>query len=263
MGSEVTIVIRRDKVLRGFDEDVRDALMDQMRHAGIRILTGTDVVALDGRPGNVSATLMNGEGLAAERVVYATGRLPNTGRLGLDSVGVELDAMGAVKVDASSRSSVPSIYAVGDVTDRVNLTPVAIREGHAFADTVFGGKPVQVDHTLIPTAVFSTPEIGTIGLTEAEARERHGAVVIFKTSFRAIKATLSGSSARTLMKLVVDKASDRVVGIHILGEGAGEMIQCLGIAVRMGATKADFDATMAVHPTAAEELVTMRTPFSG
>jgi glutathione reductase (NADPH) len=262
LGSEVTVVIRRDKVLRGFDEDLRSALMDQMRHAGIRIIAQTDIVGLDGRPGNISATLLNGEAVAAERVLYATGRIPNTGKLGLDRVGVELDEMGAVRVDGYSRSSVPSIYAVGDVTDRVNLTPVAIREGHAFADTVFGNKPTRVDHHLIPTAVFTTPEIGTLGLTEAQAREKHD-VVIFKTSFRQMKATLSGSTERTLMKLVVDKATDKVLGVHILGEGAGEMIQCLGIAVRMGATKADFDATMAVHPTAAEELVTMRTPFAG
>jgi glutathione reductase (NADPH) len=263
MGSSVTVVIRRDKVLRGFDEDVRTALTEQMRLSGIRVLTETDVVAIDGHRGNLSATLMNGEGIAAERILYATGRLPNTGRLGLDRAGVALDPMGAVKVDAYSRSSVPSIYAVGDVTDRVNLTPVAIREGHAFADTVFGGKSVTVDHRLIPTAVFSTPEIGTVGLTEAQARAAHPEVVIFRTSFRPMKATLSGSHERTLMKLVVDGATDRVLGVHIVGEAAGEMIQCLGIAIRMGATKADFDATMAVHPTAAEELVTMRTPVAG
>jgi glutathione reductase (NADPH) len=195
-------------------------------------------------------------------VLYATGRIPNTGGLGLDRVGVALDPMGAVKVDSFSRSSVPSIYAVGDVTDRVNLTPVAIREGHAFADTVFGGRPVEVDHRLIATAVFSTPEIGTIGLSEEDARREHE-VTIFKTSFRPMKATLSGSKERTMMKLVVDKQTDRVLGVHILGEAAGEMVQCLGIAIRMGATKRDFDSTMAVHPTAAEELVTMRTPFAG
>jgi glutathione reductase (NADPH) len=263
MGSEVTVVIRRDKVLRGFDEDLRSALMDEMRGAGIRILTETDVVELDGRPGNISATLLGGGAVAAERVLYATGRLPNTGRLGLDRAGVALDPMGAVKVDDFSRSSVPSIYAVGDVTDRVNLTPVAIREGHAFADTVFGGRPAKVDHALIPTAVFSTPEIGTVGLTETQARLAHAKVVVFRTSFRPMKATLSGSTGRMLMKLVVDGETDRVLGIHILGEAAGEMIQCLGIAVRLGATKADFDATMAVHPTAAEELVTMRTPVAG
>jgi glutathione reductase (NADPH) len=262
MGAEVTVVIRREKVLRGFDEDLRSALTEQMLMAGIRIVHGTDVVSLDGRPGNISATLMNGDAIAAERVLYATGRIPNTGGVGLDRVGVALDPMGAVKVDSFSRSSVPSIYAVGDVTDRVNLTPVAIREGHAFADTVFGGRPVEVDHRFIPTAVFSTPEIGTIGLSEEDARRGHE-VTIFKTSFRPMKATLSGSKERTMMKLVVDKQTDKVLGVHILGEAAGEMVQCLGIAIRMGATKRDFDATMAVHPTAAEELVTMRTPFAG
>jgi glutathione reductase (NADPH) len=263
MGSDVTVVIRRDKVLRGFDEDLRDALMKEMTQSGIRILAGTDVVGLDGRPGNINVTLLNGEGIAAEHVVYATGRVPNTKGLGLEEAGVELDADGAIRVDRFSRTAVPSIYAVGDVTNRVNLTPVAIREGHAFADSVFGGREVAVDHANIPSAVFSTPEIGTVGQTEDEARALGREVVIFRTSFRPMKATLSGSPSRTLMKLVVDKASDRMLGVHILGEGAGEMIQCVGIAVRMGATKRDFDMTMAVHPTAAEELVTLRTPVAG
>ena len=263
MGSEVTVVIRREKILRGFDEDVRDALMKEMTLAGIRILTGTDVASLDGRPGNINVTLLNGEGIAAEHVVFATGRVPNTKGLGLEEVGVGLDVQGAIRVDRFSRTAVPSIYAVGDVTDRVNLTPVAIREGHAFADTVFGGREVVVDHAIVPSAVFSTPEIGTVGLTEDEARALGREVVIFRTSFRPMKATLSGSQSRTLMKIVVDKGSDRVLGVHILGEGAGEMIQCVGIAVQMGATKRDFDMTMAVHPTAAEELVTLRTPVAG
>jgi glutathione reductase (NADPH) len=263
MGSEVTVVIRRDKVLRGFDEDMRDALMKEMALSGIRILAGTDVVSLDGRPGNINVTLLNGEGVAAERVVYATGRVPSTKGLCLEEAGVLLDAEGAVRVDRFSRTEVPSIYAVGDVTNRVNLTPVAIREGHAFADSVFGGREIAVDHSTIPSAVFSTPEIGTVGQTEDEARALGREVVIFRTSFRPMKATLSGSQSRTLMKLVVDKASDRMLGVHILGEGAGEMIQCVGIAVQMGATKRDFDMTMAVHPTAAEELVTLRTPVAG
>ncbi|MCP8940052.1 glutathione-disulfide reductase [Alsobacter sp. SYSU M60028] len=262
MGSEVTVVIRRDRVLRGFDDDLRAGLMDQMALAGIRVIASSDVVALDGRPGNISATLLDGGAVAAEQVIYATGRVPNTAGLGLEQAGVELDPFGAVKVDRFSQSSVPSIHAVGDVTNRLNLTPVAIREGHAFADTVFGGRPVEVDHALVPSAVFSTPEIGTVGLTEAQARALGGEVTIYKTSFRPMKATLSGSQERTLMKLVVDGTTERVLGVHILGEGAGEMIQCLGIAIRMGATKRDFDATMAVHPTAAEELVTMRTPWT-
>ncbi|WP_293865217.1 glutathione-disulfide reductase [uncultured Alsobacter sp.] len=262
LGVAVTIVIRRDKVLRGFDEEIRDQLMTALGQAGIRLVTGTDIVSLDGRPGNVSAVLMNGEGLSAERIVYATGRIPHTAGLGLEAAGVELDPLGAIKVDRFSQSSVPSIWAVGDVTNRIALTPVAIREGHAFADTVFGGRTVEVDHVNVASAVFTTPEIGTVGLTEAQARAAGCDVVLFKTSFRPMKATLSGSQLRTFMKLIVDKTSDRVLGVHIMGEGAGEMIQCLAIAVRMGATKRDFDMTMAVHPTAAEELVTMRTPWT-
>jgi len=179
--------------------------------------------------------------------------------LGLEKAGVALDSTGGVRVDAYSKSNVDSIYAVGDVTNRVALTPVAIREGHAFADTVFGGKPTTVDHKDIPTAVFTTPELGTVGLGEAEAREAYDIVDIYSASFRPLKATLSGRQDKTIMKIVVDGASDRVLGVHILGDDAGEMAQILGIAVKLGATKADFDATMALHPTSAEELVTMRT----
>jgi glutathione reductase (NADPH) len=178
--------------------------------------------------------------------------------IGLEKAGVELNDKGAIKVDAYSRTSVPHIYAVGDVTDRVALTPVAIREGHAFADTVFGGKETKVDHSDIPTAVFSEPEVGVIGLTEAEARKRLARVDIYKTSFRPMKATLAARDTRSFFKLVVDGSTDRVVGCHIVGPDAGEMIQLVGIAVKMKATKADFDAVMAVHPTASEELVTMR-----
>ena len=192
-------------------------------------------------------------------MLLATGRRPHTKGLGLESAGVELDGAGAVKVDAHARTNVPSIYAVGDVTNRVNLTPVAIREGHAFADTVFGGKEVVVGYEAIPTAVFTTPEIGTVGMSEEEARAAFAIVDIYSASFRPMKATLSGRAEKTIMKIVVDGATDRVLGVHILGHDAGEMAQLLGIAVKMGATKADFDATMAVHPTAAEELVTMRT----
>jgi glutathione reductase (NADPH) len=172
-----------------------------------------------------------------------------------------VDEVGAIPVDAYSQTLIPSIYAVGDVTNRVNLTPVAIREADAFADTVFGGKPTIIDHDLIPTAVFSTPEIGVIGRGEAAARARYGDVDIYKTAFRPLKATLSGAQDRVLMKLIVDKATDKVVGVHIVGHDAGEMIQLAGVAVTMGATKADFDRTVAVHPTASEELVTMRAPI--
>jgi glutathione reductase (NADPH) len=190
--------------------------------------------------------------------MFAIGRRPNVMGLGLESVHLKLHEHGGIDVDDYSRTSVPSIYAVGDVTNRVNLTPVAIREGHAFADTVYGGKPTPVDHANVPTAVFSQPELGVIGLTEAQARARLQRVDIYKTTFRPMKATLSGRDTRCFMKLVVDGVTNRVVGCHIVGPDAGELIQVIGIAVKMGATKADFDATMAVHPTAAEELVTMR-----
>ena len=193
--------------------------------------------------------------------MFAIGRHPNIAGLGLEKAGVDHQSEnGGIAVDGFSQTNVPHIYAVGDVTHRFNLTPVAIREGHAFADTVFGGKPTRVDHADVPTAVFSQPEVGTVGLTEAQARAQFTHVDIYKTTFRPMKATLSGRDTRILMKLVVDATSDRVLGCHIVGDSAAEMIQVLGIAIKMRATKADFDATMALHPTAAEELVTMRTP---
>jgi glutathione reductase (NADPH) len=180
--------------------------------------------------------------------------------LGLEKIGVRIAENGGIAVDEYSRTDVPHIYAVGDVTNRINLTPVAIREGHAFADTVFGGKPTRVDHADVPTAVFTEPEVGVVGLTETQAREQFPRVDIFRTMFRPLKATLSGRDTAILLKLVVDGASDRVLGCHIVGEGAAEMIQFVAVAVKLRATKADLDATMALHPTAAEELVTMRTP---
>ena len=193
--------------------------------------------------------------------MFAIGRHPNIDGLGLEKAGVALNPHnGGIAVDGWSKTSVPNIYAIGDVTHRINLTPVAIREGHAFADTVFGKRPVQVDHATIPTAVFSQPEVGTVGLTEAEARAQFSHVDIYKADFRPIKSTMSGRDTRILMKLVVDATSDRVVGCHIVGDTAAEIIQAVAIAVKMKATKADFDATFALHPTAAEELVTMRTP---
>jgi len=260
LGSHVTLILRRDHVLPRFDEDLRKGLTEAMKLSGITILNQTDVEMLDGRPGHVAVTTLTGQCIEAERVVYATGRKPNTKGLGLEKIGVLLDQEGGIIVDGFSQTNISSVYAVGDVTNRLQLTPVAIREGHAFADSVFGGRPTQVDFGPAPTAVFSTPEIGTVGLTEEEARKTHP-IEIYKTSFRAMKATLSGSQERVMMKLIVDKSTDRVLGVHILGEGAGEMIQMVGIAVRMGATKRDFDQTLAVHPTAAEELVTMRTPW--
>ncbi len=260
LGSEVTLVYRGDNILRGFDEDVRTHLRGEMEKRGITIITGRTVTEVAASGEAAPTQLSDGRWIDVDKVMFAIGRSPNTAGLGLEAAGVELAKTGAVAVDAYSRTSVPHIYAVGDVTNRINLTPVAIREGHAFADTVFGGRPTKVDHLDVPTAVFSEPEVGVIGLTESAARERLTRVDIYKATFRPMKATLSGRDTRMLMKLVVDGASDRVLGCHVVGEGAAEMIQTLGIAVKMGATKADFDATMALHPTAAEELVTMRSP---
>jgi glutathione reductase (NADPH) len=263
LGVETVLVCRGAQILRGFDDDVRNHLAGEMKKKGIELRTQADVSAIERSGTGVRVTLNDGTGFGAGQIMFATGRIPNVMDLGLDKVGVELTPHYAVKVDEYSRSSVPSIYAVGDVTNRANLTPVAIREGHAFADTVFGGKDVKVDHSLIPTAVFSQPEIGTVGLTEAQARESFRAVDIYKTSFRPMKHTLSGRDERMLMKLVVDGETDRVLGCHICGTDAGEMAQLLGISLRLGAKKSDFDATMAVHPTAAEELVTMREKWTG
>jgi glutathione reductase (NADPH) len=261
LGSKTTLLHRGDKLLRGFDEDLRDALGEAYSRQGIELLLGRTIHKMERVGGAIRATLSDGEALTFDQVLVATGRRPNTRDLGLDRAGIITDRVGAIPVDAYSRTAVPSIYAVGDVTNRANLTPIAIREGHAFADTVFGEKPWCVDHALIPTAVFSTPEIGTIGHGEDAARTLYGDVTIYKASFRPMKATVSGSEDRVLMKLVVETATDRVVGVHILGHDAGEMIQLAGVAVTMGATKADFDRTVAVHPTASEELVTMRVPF--
>jgi glutathione reductase (NADPH) len=262
LGSKVSLLHRGDKLLRGFDDEVRTLLGDAYRRRGIELLLQRTVTRLDRRPGAIEATLSDGSVHAFDEVLVATGRRPNTAGLGLEGVGVALDAVGAVPVDGYSQTLIPSIHAVGDVTNRANLTPVAIREGHAFADTVFGGRPTLVDHALIATTVFSTPEIGVIGCSEAAARQLYGDIHVFKASFRPMRATLSGREERMLMKVIVDAATDRVVGVHIVGHAAGEMIQLAGIAVTMGATKADFDRTIAVHPTAAEELVTMRQPVA-
>lgn len=261
LGAETTLVYRGDQVLRGFDDDLRSQLSDEIRHAGIDLRTHTNIERLDRKGDQVDVTLVGGEVISADAALFAIGRRPATAGLGLETVGVAVDARsGAIKVDAQSMTSRDHIFAVGDVTDRVNLTPVAIREGHAFADTVFGGKPVTVDHSLIPTAVFSAPELGTVGLTEADARAGYPDLDIYRTTFRPMKATISGRADKIFMKLLVDAGNDKVLGVHMMGHGAGELIQVLGIALKMGATKADFDATIAVHPTAAEEFVTLRTP---
>ena len=260
-GSDVTVVYRGDNILRGFDEDVRSHLRDEMEKRGITILTGCTVTKVDRHGEGYTSHLSNGSSIASEQVMFAIGRHPNVGKLGLERAGVAINPHnGGIAVDGWSKTSVPNIYAIGDVTHRYNLTPVAIREGHAFADTVFGKRSVQVDHASIPTAVFTQPEVGTVGLTEAEARAQFSHVDIYKTTFRPIKATMSGRDTRVLMKLVVDGLTDRVLGCHIVGDAAAELTQVVAIAIKMKATKADFDATVALHPTAAEELVTMRTP---
>lgn len=260
-GSDVTVVYRGDNILRGFDEDVRKHVRSEMEKRGITIITGCTVTKVDRHGRDYTTHLSSGSSIASDQVMFAIGRHPNVANLGLEAAGVAINpANGGIQVDGWSKTSVDNIYAVGDVTHRANLTPVAIREGHAFADTMFGKRPVQVDHATIPTAVFSQPEVSTVGLTEEEARAQFSHVDIYKTDFRPIKATMSGRDTRVLMKLVVDGASDRVLGCHIVGDAAAEITQAVAIAVKMKATKADFDATIALHPTASEELVTMRTP---
>jgi glutathione reductase (NADPH) len=258
LGSKVTLVYRGENILRGFDDDVREHLRGEMVRRGIKIITKQTVSAVEKVDNGYDVELSDNEQVIVDLVMFATGRKPNVHGLGLEAASVKLGETGGVAVDEFSKTTVDNIYAVGDVTNRVNLTPVAIREGHAFADTVYGGKLTPVDHANVPTAVFSEPEIGVVGLTETQARERLNKVDIYKTSFRPMKATLSGRDTRVFMKLVVDGITDQVVGCHIAGPDAAELIQVIGIAVKMRATKADFDATMAVHPTMAEELITMR-----
>jgi glutathione reductase (NADPH) len=263
LGVNVSVIYRGPQILRGFDDDIRDALAEELTKRGVDIRCNTDVVSVtpdragDDRGGYV-LDFKDGDSLHKQKVMYATGRVPNTTDLGLEKAGIDLGWNGYVIVDEYSRSSVENIYAVGDVTHRVNLTPVAISEAMAFCETVFNNNPTPVDHEFIATAVFTEPEIGTIGLSEAEAREKCRTVDIYKSRFRPMFHTLSGRDEQTLMKLVVDGDSDRVVGCHILGPDAAEMVQIAAISMRMGATKADFDATMALHPCAAEELVTMQ-----
>ena len=258
LGAQVTLLYRGDNILRGFDDDVREHLRAELEKRGIKVITGKTVKAVEQSAEGYYSKLSDGTMIESDRVMFAVGRKPNVKGLGLEAAGVKVNQKGAIAVDEFSQTSVPNIYAVGDVTDRVNLTPVAIREGHAFADTVFGGMPTPVDHTNVPTAVFATPEVGVIGLTETEAREKLAKIDIYKTTFRPMRATVAARDTRTFMKLVVDGTSHQVVGVHIVGPEAAEMIQVVGIAVKMKATKQDFDAVMALHPTAAEELVTMR-----
>ena len=258
LGSHVTVIYRGENILRGFDDEVRAHVRADMEKHGIKVVTGCKIAAIKQTDKRFSVQFSNGFHQTADCVMFATGRTPNVTKLGLKEVGVEIGKNGGIGVDEYSRTSVASIYAIGDVTNRINLTPVAIREGAAFSETVFGGKPTAVDHSNVPTAVFSDPEVGAVGLTEAEARAQLNQTDVYRAMFKPLKATLSGRDTTVLLKLVVDGVTDRVVGCHIVGEGAAEMIQIATIAVKMRATKADFDATMALHPTMAEELVTMR-----
>ncbi|MDX2263761.1 MAG: glutathione-disulfide reductase [Hyphomicrobiales bacterium] len=258
LGAEAHLIHRSAEILRNFDADVRAGLMAALSAKGLKLHMNEQIEALERSGDGLVARLMGGASLPVDAAMFATGRRPATAGMGLQEAGVQLGLMDEIIVDEWSRTTVENIYAVGDVTNRVNLTPVAIREGHAFADTVFGGEPTRVDHHLIPTAVFSQPEIGTVGLTEAEARGRGLAVDIYKTSFRPMKYVLPGREERMLMKLVVDAETDKVLGCHILGPDAAEIAQMAAIALKMNATKADFDNTVALHPSAAEELVTLR-----
>jgi len=260
LGVDTTLVYRGEEILRGFDDDLRTHLHAEMEKKGIRVITQHVFERIDKTEDGLAVTLTGGEVLATDAVMFAIGRNPNSKGLGLENAGVAFEPNGTIKVDAHSKTNIDNIYAVGDVTNRANLTPVAIREGAAFAETVFNANPVAVDHSCIPTAVFSTPEIGTVGISEAMAREKFGRVDVYKSTFRAMKHTLSGRDEKTMMKIIVDPATDKVLGVHVIGPASGEIIQGIGIAVQIGATKAQFDATVAVHPTAAEELVTMKTP---
>jgi glutathione reductase (NADPH) len=258
LGVAVTVLYRGDQILRDFDMELRDGLAEAMHTRGVDLRMETDVASVEKEGSGYRVRLKRGDSIAADLVMAATGRLPNTMGMGLEKAGVELGWDGRLVVDEFSKSAVDNIYAVGDVTHRLNLTPVAIHEATAFAETLFNNTPTLVDHTFIPTAVFSQPEIGTVGLTEEKAREMCRSVDIYKANFRPLRSMISSRDEKMLMKLVVDKESDKVVGCHILGGDAAEIVQMAAIAVRLGATKAQFDATMALHPSAAEEFVTMR-----
>ncbi|MDR0242566.1 MAG: glutathione-disulfide reductase [Burkholderia sp.] len=258
-GSHVDLFYRGEKILRGFDDDVRQFLTDEMTKQGVAIHARAVVESIErADDGTLSVRVGDTRHGPYDQVLYATGRVPNVDGLGLERAGVMLDARGAIAVDAYSATSVPSIHAIGDVTSRPQLTPVATRDGGLLARTLFGGSRVAADHAYVPSAVFSQPEVATVGLTEADARHAHGEVDIYRTSFKALRHTLSGRDERTMMKLVVARDSQRVVGAHMVGRDAGEIIQGIAIAIRAGATKTQFDDTIGIHPTAAEEFVTMR-----
>jgi glutathione reductase (NADPH) len=260
LGVATTQLYRGPLFLRGFDDDVRKTLASEMRQRGLDLRFDANVASIEKAPSGLCATLADGSILEADAILYATGRSPNTREIGLEEAGVELDGKGAVWVDEFSRSSVPSIWAIGDATDRINLTPVAIHEGICLAKTLFADEPTRPDHSNVASAVFSQPPIGTVGLTEFAAREAYGEIDIYRSSFRPLKHTLTGRNETTMMKLVVDRASDRVIGVHMVGPEAGEIIQGFAVSLKCGATKAQFDSTIGIHPTSAEEFVTLRDP---
>ena len=257
-GSEVVELIRRPELLYGFDDDVRMALGEEMRRRGVDIRGRSQVARIDKAARGYTVTTTAGDKIETDLVMYATGRKPNIKAMGLAEIGVRINEAGAVIVDEWQRSSISNIYAVGDVTDRINLTPVAIAEGRAIAETLFNNNPIKMDHADVPSAVFSQPPIGAVGLTEEQARQKYGEVDVYMARFKPMKNTLSGREERTLMKLVVDARSDRVLGCHMLGPDAPEIVQGLAVAIKCGATKRQFDHTVGIHPSAAEEFVTMR-----
>ena len=259
LGVKVTQYYRGAQILRGFDDEARGHVSTAMQARGIEICCGTDVMRLEKAVTGIKAVSTDGADREFDLVMYATGRKPNSGGMGLEGLGVELGRAGQIVVDDYSQTGVPSIFAVGDVTDRINLTPVAIREGHAFADTVFGGKATKADHALVPSAVFTQPEMGAIGLSEEAARAQEP-IEVYATAFRPMQSAFAAKPDRVMMKLIVSQTTRKVLGCHIVAAGAGEMIQLAAIAIKMGATKEDFDRTVAVHPTMSEELVTMRKP---
>ena len=259
LGVKVSQYYRGAQILRGFDDEARGHVATAMMARGIEICCGTDVLRLEKTTGGIRAVATDGTEREFDLVMYATGRKPNSAGLGLQPLGVEFGRAGQIVVDGYSQTGVPSIFAVGDVTDRINLTPVAIREGHAFADTVFGGRPTKADHDLVASAVFTQPEMGSIGLSEEAARDAE-AIDVYSTAFRPMQTIFAGKQDRVMMKLIVSQATRKILGCHIVAAGAGEMIQLAAIAIKMGATKEDFDRTVAVHPTMSEELVTMRKP---
>ncbi|MEE9397901.1 MAG: glutathione-disulfide reductase [Methylococcales bacterium] len=260
LGVKTTLCYRGSKLLRGFDDDVRDFVAQEMGKKGIMILFDTEVVAIAQRGDCFAARFDTGTEVETDLVLHATGRVPNTAELGLETVGVELDSNGAIKINQDYQTNVPSIYALGDVTHRLNLTPVATAEAMALVNKMFTNQPKAVDYDNIPTAVFSQPNIGTVGLTESEARSRHDDIEIYKSIFKPMKHSLSGIDEKILMKMIVRRSTDKVIGIHMVGSDAGEIIQGMAVAIRAGATKAIFDSTIGIHPTAAEEFVTMRDP---